>query len=107
MTGSSAPYILGHNCHAAWGCQRHSCARSPSTVTSALSHDDAAWMTARALMGVRGGSLRRARAFIAAAEREGWCRVREVKSRRGRPTKLLHRGDYDDLIHGRLPACAA
>lgn len=59
---------------------------------------DPDWMTAKELVAVRGGSLRSAQLFIRRAGQRGWCRTSERPSRRGKPTLLLHRGDYRALV---------
>lgn len=56
------------------------------------------WLTAQELRVVRGGSLRAAQDFIAQAEARGWCRTCRVPSRRGRPARLIHRGDYEAIV---------
>lgn len=63
---------------------------------------EAEWLTARDLRATRGGSLRSAQYFIRRAARDG-LRTSERPSRRGKPTLLLHRGDYLSLLGGLAP----
>ena len=57
--------------------------------------DDADWITPSELAALRGSTPDAARKWIARRAREG-AETREVRSRHGRPTRLIHRDAISD-----------
>lgn len=60
------------------------------------------WLDVHGLRARRGGSLSKARAYLAALDGV-WPRVRVVPSRRGLPHREVHAGDYERVVRGLGP----
>ena len=60
------------------------------------------WLDANAVRARRGGCIRSARDFLRALDGV-WPRVRTVRSKRGRPHREIHAGDYERLVRGLGP----